>query len=257
LAFLGDYHTHTVHSHGKGTIEENVVMAIGRGLKEIAITDHGFEHMAYNVNRKDFGNIMQLHRLVVKKYPKIKVFLGLETNLQSMRGDLDIVQSDLENLDIVVAGYHKLVKPAKFRDFFGQLSVFFSNTTKISTHRQKTRNTDAFIKAIEKYPIDIISHPQAGIIIDILELCKAAQHYGTYIELNGKRIPTTDKEFEQVLQDTKVEFVANSDAHAVHKVGDFTLPLSVIERVGIPKERIANWDRLPNFRSRKNKTYYI
>ena len=51
MSFWGDYHTHTIYSHGKGTIEENVVRALKSGLKEIAITDHGFRHMTYNVRR--------------------------------------------------------------------------------------------------------------------------------------------------------------------------------------------------------------
>ena len=40
-----DWHTHTVYSHGKGTIEDNVRIAHERGLREIAITDHGPGHL--------------------------------------------------------------------------------------------------------------------------------------------------------------------------------------------------------------------
>lgn len=49
MEILGDYHTHTVFSHGHGSIEDNVKAAIKMGLKEIAITDHGFRitAMAY------------------------------------------------------------------------------------------------------------------------------------------------------------------------------------------------------------------
>ena len=36
-----DYHTHTIFSHGKGTIADNVEAARSKGLKGIAITDHG------------------------------------------------------------------------------------------------------------------------------------------------------------------------------------------------------------------------
>ena len=35
-----DHHTHTVYSHGKGSIEDNVKVALSKGLKSVAITDH-------------------------------------------------------------------------------------------------------------------------------------------------------------------------------------------------------------------------
>ncbi|MFR6641738.1 MAG: PHP domain-containing protein [Christensenellales bacterium] len=53
MAYWGDYHTHTYYSHGKGTIEDNVRAAAEKGLKQIAITDHGFRHMMYNVRHMD------------------------------------------------------------------------------------------------------------------------------------------------------------------------------------------------------------
>ena len=66
MAYLGDYHTHTVYSkkkwlpykHGKNTLEENVERASELGLKEIAITDHGFSHKTYGTNIK---NIMAIN----------------------------------------------------------------------------------------------------------------------------------------------------------------------------------------------------
>ena len=33
MQILADYHTHTIYSHGKGTIEENVKVAISKGIK--------------------------------------------------------------------------------------------------------------------------------------------------------------------------------------------------------------------------------
>ncbi len=43
-----DHHTHTVYSHGKGTIEDNV-RAAAKGLTSIAITDHGPGHLTYGI----------------------------------------------------------------------------------------------------------------------------------------------------------------------------------------------------------------
>lgn len=247
MAFWGDYHTHTIHSHGKGTIEQNVQQAIAKGLKEIAITDHGFKHMAFNVKREEWDNIRAEHNSIANKYPQIKIYLGIESNLYNKKGDIDIENNDFPLLDIIVAGYHKWVHKG--------LGFFVSNTFGLATTKIKNRNTNAFIKAIERYPIDIISHPQAGISLDIVEVSNAAANFGTFFELNGKRIPTTDLEFQQILEKTQVEFIANSDAHAVHKVANYDLPQSIIDRVGIPTSRIVNWEKLPNFRSRINKEY--
>ena len=45
MQIIADYHTHTVYSHGKGTIEENVKVAISKEIKTIGISDHGYKHM--------------------------------------------------------------------------------------------------------------------------------------------------------------------------------------------------------------------
>ena len=45
LKVVADYHTHTIYSDGKGTIEQNVKSAIDKGLEIIGISDHGYKHM--------------------------------------------------------------------------------------------------------------------------------------------------------------------------------------------------------------------
>lgn len=50
MQLTGDYHTHTIYSHGKGTVLENALQAKARGLREIAITDHGFGQMAFGAS---------------------------------------------------------------------------------------------------------------------------------------------------------------------------------------------------------------
>lgn len=52
MRILSDYHTHTIYSHGKGTIEENVEAARKIGLKILAISDHGPGHMGFGIKKK-------------------------------------------------------------------------------------------------------------------------------------------------------------------------------------------------------------
>ena len=40
MKILADYHTHTIYSHGKGTIEDNVKVAISKGIETLGISDH-------------------------------------------------------------------------------------------------------------------------------------------------------------------------------------------------------------------------
>lgn len=256
MAFWGDYHTHTVYSHGKGTIEENVLRAARLGFKEIAITDHGFHHMTYNIRRMDFPYMQREVEFLREKYPMINIYLGVESNLTSRRGKVDIIDEDMPKLDLVVCGYHKFVLPERISDYFRFFfpNFIYGNTDK-SSAKQIKRNTDAYIKMLERYDIDIVSHINLGINADAVEVARACKHFGTYVELNGKGVAMKDCDLEKMAQEG-VQFICDSDAHSVDRVGDFSKPIAVIERIGIPYELIANWERLPRFRSRIKKGLY-
>lgn len=254
--YLGDYHTHTIYSHGKGTVEDNVLAAISRGLKEIAITDHGFRHMTYNVRRMDWPFIIEDVELMRKKYPMIQIHLGLETNFVSTKGFIDIQHSDMRYIDALVCGYHKLIKPLGFMDIFKFYipNLILSGLGK-STKKLTATNTDAYIKALGKYDIDVIAHINHGAKVDVKAVAEAAKHYGTYIEINCKNfrnghLSVTDKELE-IIAATGAEFIVDSDAHNPKEVGVFTNGDIIIDRLGIDRATVANWDRLPSFRSRK------
>ena len=256
MAFLGDYHTHTIYSHGKGTIEDNVRSAVERGLKEVAITDHGFRHMMYNVRHMDWATMRRDAQTVAEKYPQIKVYLGLETNLSSRFGRADILESDINQLDIIVCGYHKFVLPDRFSDmgcFF--LPNFILGNTEKSSSKLIKRNTDAYLKLLETYPIDIVSHINYGIKADAVEVGRACHHYGTYVELNGKKVSIKDKDIEKLASEG-VKFICDSDAHSSSRIADYSVPMAVVNRLHIPFELIANWEKLPRFRSRKLKGLY-
>lgn len=253
MAILGDYHTHTVFSHGHGSIEDNVKAAIKRGLKEIAITDHGFWHGSYGVRRMDLPTMIDEVRALRQRYPHINIYLGIEANLVDTNGRVDIEQSDYEWLDILVCGYHKNTQTTSVKEFFDfRLANLLGGSITKSTTKQIVRNTDAYIKMLERYKVDIISHPNYGIMTDVKAIAKAAAYYGTFMELNGKKVSMTDAEILSLL-DTGVTLIVDSDAHSADRVGEFSVPLSFVDRLGIPHDRIANYGKVPVFRRQRER----
>ena len=196
MALSGDYHTHTKYSrrnHGKGTVEEQVKAAVEKGLSQVAITDHGFNQVLYGVRRSDMAKMREEINEAKERYP-IEVLQGVETNLISARGDIDIEPSDYEYLDVLLCGYHKMVKGARRRDFFFLFKNLLSSVFHITSRRQRERNTNAFINAMKNYHIDVITHLNHGCKVDVQKVAKVAKETNTYIELNGKRLGMSDNE---------------------------------------------------------------
>ncbi len=250
MDFYGDYHTHTPYSHGKGTILQNAEAAAAKGFKQVAITDHGFRHMAYNAKRR-FVPDMQKEIAAAKQACGIDVLFGLETNITGM-GAIDIRPSDYEFLDIILCGYHKFVAPKRardFRHFFGNL-MFYGREW--HTKKWLQRNTDVYRSVIESYKIDVITHINLGMRVDCRQVAALCKETGTMIELNGKGIAFTDDELRAMIE-TGVQFIVNSDAHSADRVGDFSVPLALLQRVPVPEAQIANLNKKPVFRSQKDR----
>ena len=78
------------------------------------------------------------------------------------------------------------------------------------------------------------------------QVAQAAKDYGVCLELNGKRVSMTDEEVMTIV-DVGAPIIVNSDAHSKDRVGDVSVPMSVVERLGIDKNIIVNWEKLPRF----------
>ena len=90
MQILADYHTHTKYSHGKGTIEENVLEAISKGIKTIGISDHGYKHLAYGIKLNDIYKMREEIDKLNEKYSNIEILLGMECNILDSYGNIDI-----------------------------------------------------------------------------------------------------------------------------------------------------------------------
>jgi putative hydrolase len=254
MLLYGDYHTHTKYSrngHGKSTIEENVKTAYEKGLKEIGITEHGFRHATFGVRKKNIKKMRAEIERLKKIYP-INIYLGIEANLISSEGDIDLSAEEQQWFDYVIMGYHKLALPKNLREYF----KFFKPNAKAFKKNSYTQeiveaNTLAYIKAIKKNRINIISHIGSKMKVDVVQIAKVCQQTGTLIEINGRRICFEPAEIQKLIS-IGTKFIIDSDAHIASNVGECNKPTNFAIMHNIPKDLIVNLDKKPEFVWRKD-----
>lgn len=249
MILTGDYHTHTPYSHGKNTVFENANAAKKLGLKQIAITDHGFNHLLFGLKRK---NLTDLRSEIVEaeKITGVKVLLGMESNLISLDGDTDMKREDLVNFDIYLCGIHEVLRYKSFSDMW---NILVKNYTAYKLGKKPSQNvidltTKAYINAVKNNPIDIITHINYKCYCNLVEVAKVCADCGTYIEINTKKRHVSVEELN-AMAETGVRFIIDSDAHSADRVGDTAIAEELLSEASVPLDRIDNIDgRLPKFR---------
>lgn len=240
MKIIGDYHTHTVYSHGTGTIRENVEAAISKGLKEIAICDHGPGHRLYGVDRNEIVNMRREIDGLNKEYKEINILLGLEANVMDYNGTIDVDDEILELIDILLLGYHYGIIPSTLKDAF----IFFilnpiSKLLPLFRGKVEVLSTNAVVKAMDKYPIDIITHPGSKAKLDTKRLGHEAYKRGAALEVNSHHSELSVENIKLALE-TEVHFYINSDAHDPASVGDCAEGIKRAVEANIPINRIIN-----------------
>lgn len=254
MILTADYHTHTVFSHGKGTILENALSAKEKGLKEIGISDHGFAHPVFGLSKRKLDK-MRVECDNATNETGVKVLLGIESNITGIDGKVDLKAKYYDYFDIFLAGLHKFVT-FDIKTFFAlsipDITATYLKKKEVSKSL-KDRNTKTFINVVKKNPVDAITHLNFFSFADAKEVAKVCADYGTYLELNAKKTHLLDSEIEEILK-TDVRFIISSDAHSSDRVGEISLVEKTIERLNIPLDRIDNIEgRTPNFRFKKFK----
>jgi putative hydrolase len=240
LNIYGDYHTHTTYSHGLGSIEDNVKAAIKMGLTELAISDHGPGHMGFGIKRSKYKEMRDTIDELNIKYPDIKILLGLEANILDIEGNIDVDDHILELNDILLAGYHFGSKPTKlFRDMHMHYLNYRSGKLK-DLSKLKEINTVSIINAINKYKIDLITHPGSKGPVDIIRIGEAAVKRGTALEINSSHGHLSVEELREAIKVDGLEFMINSDAHNEGDIGNFKKAIERAEQVGLDIKRIRN-----------------
>ncbi len=254
--FTADFHTHTFHSDGKGSVLENAWAARRAGLSTVGITDHGPASIGLGVPRRAWSRVLA-EIVAAQKETGVEVLFGCEANVVSLDGELDVPEDVRKAMDIVLCGLHRLIIP---RDLSG-LRLLAENVAPVLTRKQAAKarvdNTKALVNAVSRNDIDIITHPGLKMNIDTAELARACAKRGTALEISAGH-PYMTEDFVRIAARQGVQFVIGSDAHRPRDVGRLERGAKVARAAGLDPSRLLNVEvtkpGLPNYDSNWQKT---
>ncbi|MDR1796134.1 MAG: PHP domain-containing protein [Clostridiales Family XIII bacterium] len=236
---LSDLHTHTVYSHGTGTVRDNVLAARERGVLRVGIADHGPAHLGFGVPRKKFARQKAEVLALREEFPDMEILQSVEANILA-DGRLDVRPEERGFFDYVCAGWHYGtvggMTPKGIASTFENLA---RSTAAKATKPQLKRNTEAVVRAIEGGGICFLTHPGDKAPVDLLEVAAACARTGTLVELNTHHMSLTAADV-RTMAIADVRFLISSDAHSPARVGDFTEAVYLLLDAGIDLSRVVN-----------------
>jgi putative hydrolase len=243
MKLRADYHIHSTYSrnrHGKSTIEEIAARAYEIGLEEIAITDHGPGHYMFGIKRSLMGEAKDIIKKTQKKYPNMKILYGIEANILDYEGTTDIDGEVMEHCDIILCGFHLGALFSTAGDFWNFLvKNKFAGYNKRLYSVMVEKNTRAVVKAMNKYKIDILTHPGDKIPVDIDMIAQTAEKMKILLEINNSHGHLNRDEIMKAAK-YDVRFVIGSDSHTKESVGHFENALKAAVEAGLDLSRIIN-----------------
>jgi putative hydrolase len=219
-----DLHVHTVASgHAFNTLEEYADCAEKKGMKAIAITDHG-PNLKGSSQSAYFSVLCYI---VPETMGSVRILKGIEANILDTDGTLDVPFHAKQKLDLVLTFLHPFTA---YRD------------------GGERANTKAILSAFERNPcIDILVHPLASWFpVDVKEIVQNACAHGIAIELNENMFRSQKIEERKIacMVETTLSvrgmFVVSSDAHHVSVLGNDTFSREIIRKYAVPESSILN-----------------
>jgi len=220
----GDVHMHTVETDGRNTIEEMAEAARERGYEYTAITDHS-KNLAFANGLTDERALAHIEKIraVGKKMKGIRIFAGIEVDILT-DGTLDLSDSVLEQMDIVIASVHSQ----------------FSQDRDTMTAR--------LLKAVENPNVSMIGHPTGRLLLrrdayqfDLDAVLRAAAKNKVAMELNSypDRLDLSDVHLRMAKQHG-VKIVINTDSHHTSHMEKIRYGITQARRAWLTKEDVLN-----------------
>jgi DNA polymerase (family 10) len=225
----GDVHMHTVETDGRNTIEEMAEAAQVRGYEYMAITDHS-KNLAFANGLTDERALTHIERIrAVEKAMNekggktIRIFAGIEVDILG-DGSLDLSDSVLEQMDIVIASVHSLF------------------------NQDRDTMTERLLKAIANPNTSILGHPTGRQLLrrdsyafDLDAVLKAAAKHKVAMELNSypERLDLSDVHLRAAKQHG-VKIVINTDSHHTSHMEKIRYGVTQARRAWLTKEDVLN-----------------
>jgi DNA polymerase (family X) len=220
----GDVHMHTVETDGRNSIEEMAEAARARGYKYMAITDHS-KNLAFANGLDDKRAVEHIERIrqADGQFEDIKIFAGVEVDILA-DGSLDLSDSVLEQMDIVIASVHS---------HFNQ---------------QSQEMTDRLLKAVSNPNTSIIGHPTGRMLLrrdaysfDLETVLKVAAQNRVTMELNAypDRLDLCDRHVRRA-KELGVKIVINTDSHHTSHMAKIRFGILQARRAWLTKADVLN-----------------
>src|SRR5258707_4194783 len=220
----GDVHMHTVETDGRNSIQEMAEAARERGYKYMAITDHS-KNLAFANGLTDERALAHIGRIraVEKKMKGIRIFAGIEVDILG-DGSLDLSDSVLEQMDIVIASVHSLF------------------------NQDRATMTDRLLKAIANPNTSLLGHPTGRQLLrrdaypfDFDAVLKAAAKHKVAMELNcyPERLDLNDVHL-RIAKQHAVKIVINTESHHISHMEKLRYGITQARRALLTKYDVLN-----------------
>ncbi|MBM6690275.1 phosphatase [Fusobacterium mortiferum] len=225
MRYLIDLHIHTnVNPHAYSTLEENIRSAQEKGMRVIAITNHGPALQ----DSPHWWSLVNM-RVIPEYVGDLRVLKGVETNIIDENGNFDINQRIYDVMDIILCGLHTV-------EAYGDPSDII-------------KNTRAVINMIRSQKIDIMVHlgnPQFPLEYELV--VQEAVKAGVAIEINNSSLKNSRKgsrpnckKILELCKNYEAMVSLGTDSHISYDIGEFKEAQLLIEEVGYPVESIINY----------------
>lgn len=225
MRYLIDLHIHTnVNPHAYSTLEENIRSAQEKGMRVIAITNHGPALQ----DSPHWWSLVNM-RVIPEYVGDLRVLKGVETNIIDENGNFDINQRIYDVMDIILCGLHTV-------EAYGDPSDII-------------KNTRAVINMIRSQKIDIMVHlgnPQFPLEYELV--VQEAVKAGVAIEINNSSLKNSRKgsrpnckKILELCKKYEAMVSLGTDSHISFDIGEFKEAQLLIEEVGYPVESIINY----------------